>query len=154
MAHRIDCNNSRTAGLIVLKRIRRRRPARGLILLIALGMLALFSLLAVTYVVSAGSSKLASDATRVRSRGLNIAFDGTANKVAHSMLRGTNDQSSPFYMKDLLGDIYGRNPITVNFGHVPTTPASVNPFWCTPIAGRFLKVSQSRDCFWCRAIAN
>lgn len=146
MAHRVDCNNSRTAGIIVLRKSRRRsRPARGLILLIALGMLALFSLLAVTYVVSAGSSKVGSDATKVRSRGLNIAFEGTASKVANSFIRGTTDQSSPAYMKDLLGDIYGRNPITVNFGHVVVSPPLAgNPLWCTTVAGRFLKVSLNQ----------
>ncbi len=147
MAYRINCKSDQTAGLlIVFKKSKRSRPARGLILLIALGMLALFSLLAVTFVVTAGISKTGSVASQVRSRGANIAFDGTANKVAHAMIRGTNDQSSPIYMKDLLGDIYGRNPITVNFGHVQTTPPSANPYWCSSlVGGRFLKVSLNQS---------
>ena len=146
MAQQIVCKSSRTAGLlIVLLKSKTRRPARGLILLIALGMLALFSLLAVSFVVSAGNSKTGSVASQVRSRGLNIAFDGTANKVAHTMLRGTNDQSSPMYMKDLLGDIYGRNPITLNFGHAPTPSGVVNQYWCISVAGRFLKISLNQN---------
>ena len=146
MAYRINYKSDQTAGLLVVfKKSKRSRPARGLILLIALGMLALFSLLAVTFVVTAGNSKTGSVASQVRSRGANIAFDGTANKVAHAMLRGTNDQSSPIYMKDLLGDIYGRNPITVNFGHVQTTPPTANPYWCRSlVGGRFLKVSLNQ----------
>ena len=143
MAYRMNCKPQLTAGSTVFKKSRRKRPTRGLILLIALGMLALFSLLAVTYVVAAGSSRTGSKSVLVRSRGDNIALAGTANKVANTFIRGTNDLDSPFYQKDLLGDVYGRNAITLRFGHIPIEPptAVINPYWCTSVGGQFLKVS-------------
>ena len=151
MTYRMNCKPQRTAGRKVFKKNKRTRPARGLILLIALGMLALFSLLAVTYVVAAGSSRTGSRAILVRSTNDNIALAGTAEKVANAMLRGTTDQNSNFYKKDLLGDVYGSNPITVFFGHAPITPppAIPNPYWCVVVDGgsgaQYLKVSLNQS---------
>ena len=97
------------------KQIRRNRK-QGLILLIVLGMLAMFTLLAVTYVVTAGSSRQGSLALAVRARNSNLSITGTARNVLKDALRGTNNQKSPFYNTSLIGDVFGPNPIRAQFG--------------------------------------
>lgn len=93
-----------------------RSPKRGLILLIVLGMLAMFTLLAVTYVVSAGASRAGSNALAVKARRSNLSVDGFAKIVLKDALRGTNNQKSPFYGNSIIGDVYGPNAIRTNFG--------------------------------------
>lgn len=93
-----------------------RSPKRGLILLIVLGMLAMFTLLAVTYVVSAGASREGSRALAVKARRSNLSVDGFAKIVLKDALRGTNNQKSAFYGNSVIGDVYGPNAIRTNFG--------------------------------------
>ncbi len=94
------------------------RDRNGMILLIVLGMLAMFSLLAVTYVITSGSSVAGSRALRVRDR--NAAFDirtlGVADKVTAQVVRGSANRDSVFFMNSLLGDVYGPDAIRSNFG--------------------------------------
>ena len=116
------------------KQLRHRAERSGLILLIALGMLALFSLLAVTYVVTAGASKNASTAIAVRARNSNSTIEGAAQAVTNSLIRGTSDQTSPFYIQNLLGDIYSPNPIRTRFGHRLEGSLAFQPDWCRRIA--------------------
>ncbi|MEI7460500.1 MAG: hypothetical protein WCK15_13900, partial [Pirellula sp.] len=116
------------------KHLRHRAERSGLILLIALGMLALFSLLAVTYVVTAGASKNASTAIAVRARNSNSTIEGAAQAVTNSLIRGTSDQTSPFYIQNLLGDIYSPNPIRTRFGHRLEGSLAFQPDWCRRIA--------------------
>ncbi|MFN5104086.1 MAG: hypothetical protein ACK5GJ_14940, partial [Planctomycetota bacterium] len=133
-------------------RNRHRRPSRnrqGLILLLALGMLALFSLLAVTWVVSASSSQTAAQALRVRANHSNASVKGLTSEVMKLAVRGTKDQKSAFYKHALLEDVYDANAIKVQFGH-RFYGAGINAFqdkWCrklTPVdrAGvELLKIS-------------
>ncbi|XZE21625.1 hypothetical protein SH449x_001529 [Pirellulaceae bacterium SH449] len=81
---------------------------RGLVLLIVLGMIAMFSLLAVTYVVMTGDSRDASRAVLRGERLRNFDLDAIGRSVLTNMMVGTNDQQSPFYAQDLFGDVYGR----------------------------------------------
>lgn len=108
-------------------------------------MLALFSLLAVTYVIAASSSRQASQSMRVRANNSSLTVQGAASSVTNSILRGTNDQTSPFYMNDLFGDVYGPNPIRSKFGSNNATVADPwHPEWCTRIASGttdFVKVT-------------
>jgi hypothetical protein len=98
--------------------LHKRDRSNGLILLIVLGMLGLFTLLAVTYVVSAGASRNASDSMRVRARNSNVTVSGSANAVVNGLIRGTNDVASPFYRAgNFLEDVWGPNPIRTRFGH-------------------------------------
>ena len=80
---------------------------KGLILLVVLGMLALFSLLAVTYVVFASQSRASSVALARRS----IREDKNKNplfqEAIKQLIRGTADPASAAYGHDLLGDLYG-----------------------------------------------
>ena len=93
------------------------RPRQGLILLMALGMLALFSLLAVTWVVSASSSRAGAQAMRIRANHSNASVKGMASEVMKMAVRGTRDQKSAFYQHSLLEDVYDANAIRLQFGH-------------------------------------
>jgi hypothetical protein len=85
----------------------RKSPRRGMILLIVLGMLALFSLLAVTYVVFSSQSKTASIALANSSyRGTNSST--LMNQVVKQVVRGTNDKRSSLWGQSVLEDLYGR----------------------------------------------
>ena len=95
----------------------RARSRHGLVLLLALGMLALFSLLAVTYVVAASSSRAGSQAMKVRANTSNTSARGMAGEVMRQALRGTRDPKSSFFKHALLEDIYDANAIRVQFGH-------------------------------------
>lgn len=81
--------------------------SKGLILLVVLGMLALFGLLAVTYVVFASQSRASSVALARRnireSKNKNPLFQ----EAIKQLIRGTTDPASSVYGHDLLGDLYG-----------------------------------------------
>ena len=113
------------------------RHRRGLILLIVLGMLAMFSLLAVTYVISAGASRTGSRAALIAARQSNFNLEEMPRTVLSGALRGTNDTQSPFYQNDLLGDVYGPNAIRSTFHVYPNNNPSLQNgarlFSSTPI---------------------
>ena len=113
------------------------RNREGLILLIVLGMLAMFSLLAVTYVISAGASRTGSRAALIAARQSNFNLEEMPRTVMSGALRGTNDTQSPFYQNDLLGDVYGPNAIRSAFHVYPNNNASLQNgarlFSTTPI---------------------
>ena len=90
----------------VVKRIQNRRQA-GLILLVVLGMLALFSLLAVTYVVFSGQSRATSMAlanAEIRGR---KSHKSLMDEAIKALVRGPREITSPMRNHDLLGDVYG-----------------------------------------------
>ena len=88
----------------------RKLPPRrkGLILLVVLGMLTLFTLLAVTFVVFSSQSVQASRAYE-RPKQRMTPPDRLADMVLKQIVRGTKDESSPFYDHDLLQDVYGKS---------------------------------------------
>jgi hypothetical protein len=103
---------------------------RGLVLLIVLGMIAMFSLLAVTYVVMSGDSRDASRAVLRGERQRNFDLDAIGRSVLTNMVVGTNDQQSPFYQHDILGDVYGRQSFVTKahvFGATPSWQLMANP---------------------------
>ncbi len=110
------------------KKYNGRKQRQGLILLIVLGMLAMFTLLAVTYVVSAGSSRQGSLALAVKARGGNVTIKQTARNVLKDLIRGTNNQKSPFYKNSVLEDVFGPNPIRTQFGPYNSAVNSVRRF--------------------------
>ena len=120
------------------------RSRQGLILLLALGMLALFSLLAVTYIVAAGNSRAGAQAMKVRANASNTSTVGLSEQVLRQALRGTRDQQSAFYQHALLEDIYDNRATRLQFGNRSTSSADwplidstiFNNNWClrlTPI---------------------
>ncbi|MCY3007657.1 MAG: hypothetical protein NTV29_17005 [Planctomycetota bacterium] len=108
------------------------RPRQGLILLMALGMLALFSLLAVTWVVSASSSRAGAQAMRIRANHSNASVKGMTSEVMKMAVRGTRDQKSAFYQHSLLEDVYDANAIRLQFGHrfYGNTITAFQDKWC------------------------
>lgn len=102
----------------------------GLVLLIVLGMIAMFSLLAVTYVVISGDSRDASRAVLRGERQRNFDLDAIGRSVLTNMVVGTNDQQSPFYQHDILGDLYSRQSFVTRahvFGAPPSWQLMANP---------------------------
>ena len=84
---------------------RKSKSQRGLILLVVLGMLTLFSLLAVTFVVfSSNSRKDAIAITTVTSR--QPDHRAISEQAIMQFLRGTNDPSSALYKQSLLEDVF------------------------------------------------
>lgn len=84
----------------------------GLILLVVLGMLSLFSLLAVSFMVVSSQSRRANAGRASRD------FRGTApekllDSAIRPVLRGTTDPRSVHFGHDLLGDIYGQRPVNL-----------------------------------------
>ncbi|WP_417732944.1 hypothetical protein [Rosistilla oblonga] len=92
---------------------------RGVILLVALAMLALFAILAATYLTFASNSQQASFAT-ARQQFHAVDHEEVAHSAFMQFLRGTTDPLSAAYRHDLLGDYYGyqlddpSNPMRVN----------------------------------------
>ena len=78
----------------------------GIILIVVLGMLALFSILVVSFVAFSSQSQRSTYAIasrEFRKPDVNAFLDN----AMMTLLRGTNDTSSPFYGEDLLSDYYG-----------------------------------------------
>ena len=80
---------------------------KGLILLVVLGMLALFSLLAVTYVVFASQSRASSVALARHSIRESKTKNPLFEDAIKQLIRGTTDPNSAMQGHSLLGDLYG-----------------------------------------------
>ncbi len=111
-----------------------RRSRRGLILLLALGMLALFSLLAVTYIVAASNSRAGAQAMRIRANASATTTIGLTDAVIRQAIRGTRDHKSVFYQHSLLEDVYGQHSIRSRFGHLEIPFNGVTYFTNPPAA--------------------
>ncbi len=85
----------------------RRRPRRrGVLLLVILGLLAMFGLVAMTLVISAGQAKRASIAA-ARAEQQVVAPRAECDHVVRTLLRGSLDTVSPLRATSLLEDLYG-----------------------------------------------
>ncbi len=96
------------------------KPHRGLVLLVVLGMLGLFSLLAVTYMVYSGQSRtsgLIINRAKLQNPG-RVQFSAD---IIPLILRGSRSDTSVFTMHSLLGDIYGREAIEGYLRNYSTT---------------------------------
>ncbi|MBB3204578.1 hypothetical protein FHS27_000342 [Rhodopirellula rubra] len=85
----------------------KRQPSSGIILLVVLSMLTFFSLLVAAYLVFSSQSRQASFsiATRtIKEPNANALID----EALMTLIRGTANNSHPFYGEDLLSDYYGR----------------------------------------------
>lgn len=81
---------------------------QGLILLVVLGMLALFSLLAVTYVVFASQTR-ATSVAHTRRYVRETPSKPLIDDAVKQLIRGTNNRNSALFGHDMLGDLYGSN---------------------------------------------
>lgn len=146
MAYQMVVTKNRSVKLdgssrLTMLRNRKGSQRNGLILLVVLGMLGLFSLLAVTYVVAATSSRKGSQAGRVKANNDNVNIKGAAHTVAKQIIRGTNDQRSALYKQSLLDDLYDAKGIRVKFGHVRLNQEAARGTWCSNLVNGMVKVS-------------
>ncbi|XZE55454.1 hypothetical protein SH139x_001465 [Planctomycetaceae bacterium SH139] len=86
--------------------IKTKRKRGGIILLVVLGVLALFSILAVTYLTFASNSRQAAFNT-ARREFHNPNPEFLLEEAFGQILRGTTDPSSALFRHDILGDYYG-----------------------------------------------
>ncbi len=92
----------------------------GIILLVVMGMLAVFSLLAISFLVFSGNSRTGSVALE-RPKQKGTPGPQLADMVVQQVLRGSNDPLSAFRGHSVMGDVYGPNSIAGAFA----VPASL-----------------------------
>jgi len=96
----------------------------GLVLLVVLGMLGLFSLLAITYLSISGSSRSSSQAL-VLAKLQNVPTSEFSEDIIRKIVRGDRNVSSAFHGHSLLEDVYGRDAIEGTFATTTTIPAQI-----------------------------
>lgn len=104
-------NDHRIANrLRVSEQILGLRRSRGVVLLVMLGLLSIFTLVAVTFVVSSGHARRgAASAARVEQMG--DPFDVLLNQAMMQVARGSNHPQSAIGPHGLLEDIYGNSNV-------------------------------------------
>ncbi len=93
-----------------------RQPNRGVILLVVLGMLSLFSVLVVSYVVFSSQmadTSFASSEKRLKALPAEPVFDD----AILSLIVGTNDPKSATFGHSIMEDIYGTDGFAMRVGH-------------------------------------
>ncbi|MEP4686165.1 MAG: hypothetical protein ABJ015_31495, partial [Rhodopirellula bahusiensis] len=108
-------------------------------LLVALGMLALFSVLVVSYVVFSSQMREASYATLQREQ--NIYLDeAEADDAVLQLIRGTNDYRSAAYGHSVLEDLWGSDGRGMQVAHrlSGSTGAAI------PVAGQAIAISNNK----------
>ncbi|MCY2973411.1 MAG: hypothetical protein NTW52_01960 [Planctomycetota bacterium] len=122
----------------------------GLVLLVVLGMLGLFSLLAISYLSITGSSRTSSQAL-VRAKLQNIPVGDYSADVIRQIVRGNTNNKSALSNHSLLEDVYGRDAIQGTFVPAtlvrnylaPATPPLPAPFAASPEVG-IVKIQLQR----------
>lgn len=93
-----------------------QHPRGGIVLLIALGMLSLFSVLIVSFIVfSSQQSQIAVSAAQQRTENIDPApiFD----MVVNTIVSGDSNPESPAFHEDLLGDLWGTDHLRLRVAH-------------------------------------
>ncbi|WP_153555170.1 hypothetical protein [Roseimaritima sediminicola] len=117
----------------------RRRP-RGVILLLVLGMLALFSLLTATYVIFTSQSRLASYTISQRNtRGAQP--EALLDQAITSVLVGSNSSESAVWGSSLLRDKWGSDFIEANVRDANAYGAAGQPGWV--VQDHFYRIQTS-----------
>ncbi|TWU60102.1 hypothetical protein Poly51_03760 [Rubripirellula tenax] len=102
----------------------RRRPDRGIVLLIALGMLGLFSILVVTYVVFTSQARQASASISRQATSPSRPND-LMEEILTQVLVGSPDPNSVTYGNDMMGDLYGYDSLRTRVAHRRTGAPNV-----------------------------
>lgn len=87
---------------------RHKKTQRGVILLIVLGMLAMFALIGITFVLLSSHARR-SAASQAKKGQANNPPERQANNVIQQILRGSNNPASVIGPHNLLEDLYGNN---------------------------------------------
>ncbi len=94
----------------------RKANRNGIVLLIALGMLSLFSVMIVTYVVfSSQQNQIAYSIAKQKDEAL--LPKAPIELALTSLVTGSKDPRSPAYMNDVLGDLYGTDHLRLHVAH-------------------------------------
>lgn len=102
----------------------RRRDRRGMLILVVLGLLVLFVMVAVAFVIAASQHRLAARAAS-RAKLAGTPAKKQLDQAVRQLLRGTTNTNSALYGHDLLRDIYGNDGVTGTISNVlaPTATA-------------------------------
>jgi hypothetical protein len=101
--HRMTCLPKRNRPLS-------RRAADGVILLVMLGLLSIFTLVAVTFVVSAGHARRGARAASTAEQ-MGDPFDVLLNQAMMQVVRGSNHPQSAIGPWGILEDMYGNSDV-------------------------------------------
>ncbi|WDQ16565.1 hypothetical protein [Rhodopirellula sp. P2] len=124
---------------IAISRRNGTSPRDGVVLLVALGMLALFSVLVVSYVVFASQMRESSYATVQREQ--NIYLDEPeADEAVLQLIRGTSDYRSAAYGHSILEDLWGSDGRGMQVGH--RLSGAVGP--AIPVAAQAIAISNNK----------
>ena len=97
----------------VIRKVIRKKTRRGVILLVVLGMLAMFALIGVTFVLLSGHARRSATAQAKVGQADNPP-DRIADDVIKQILRGSTDQASVIGPHSLLEDLYGLGYLATN----------------------------------------
>ncbi|MCG8648377.1 MAG: hypothetical protein MI861_01005, partial [Pirellulales bacterium] len=112
------------------QRLRARRRS-GVVLLVALGMLGLFSILTVTYIVFASNARTASVSVESRVNNGQRPEDFFP-LIMEQILVGSNNPASPMFQNSLLEDLIGNDSIRVRVAHYRNDASHASPAAPTP----------------------
>src|SRR5258708_4841136 len=111
------------------RRIRNPRSAirarKGVILLVILALLALFTLLGLTLVMATAQARLNAKAS-ARTNGQAVRDDSSMDEVFNQVIRGTNDPDSALRIHSVLEDLYGP-PLLLGRVSSVAAPTALSP---------------------------
>ena len=141
----VDMNGSLTRDgvTISVRRAIRRGPAAppGIVLVLVLSMLSLFSVLVAGYVVFT-SQAVSVAAIEHRDE---LPFSSSMQGAINQLVSGTNDYRSAAYQQSLLEDLYGHDYLTLRVGNL-RSPASNPPgFFAADVDSRVVVLSNLTD---------
>lgn len=110
------------------------RRRRGVVLLVALGILIIFALAVVMFVISARQHKTAARAHQ-RVERYDDNFEGKLDSALMFLLRGAHNASCPIAPHSLLEDMYGSDGLPASSSDAPLTVSAAAPITATLSSG-------------------
>lgn len=110
---------------------RKRHPRKAIVLLIVLGMLSLFSVLVVSFVVFSSTIK-ENALSNVARRATELTPQNSSELALLSLISGTNDSHSAAFGNSFLEDLYGTDGYVMRVGHSRdvNSTAMPDPAYC------------------------
>ena len=120
---------------------RRPRDRRGVLLLVVLGMLAMFGLIGLAFVMLTGHARRGAEALR-RKEFYVENHQKFANEALLQILRGTNNPSSVLQNHSLLEDVYGNNWAEGTVNGTPAGGTQLMDFTFNPVTDLTSDIQQ------------
>lgn len=105
-----------------MKTTQDQRNRRGVLLLLVLGMLAMFGLIAITFVLLAGHHQRGAEIAKTIEQNA-VRPETLLNEALQQTLTGSTDAASPLRIHGLFEDMYGSGATTTRIGSDPAFPA-------------------------------